>query len=127
MALTYVNVGKQNLQQDVVNKEHPGDYIMILYTARATPTAVLSDLTECTAAGYAAVTMTGTSWSVTSASPAVATAPQVSFTLTGTGSDLLGYAIKRGTVLIGWEDFSSAKPVPAAGLSATIEFSQNLT
>jgi hypothetical protein len=97
MAFTFVDVGKVINQEDLVNKSNPGNYTMILYTARGASPANLANITEATATGYAE-------------------------------ESILGFAIKRDAVLIGWEDFSDGPYViPAEGGTINVTFTQNYT
>jgi hypothetical protein len=124
MAITYVAEGNTINQEDLVNKSAPSDYTMILYTARTGSPATLADLTEATTSGYAEVEMTGSGWTVTSID---STYPQVNFNFTA-AETVLGYAIKRDAVLIGWEDFSDGPyVVEAAGGTIGVNFKQNYT
>ena len=121
MAFEYTAIGKKSIQEDVTNNANFGDYTMILYTARAATPLVLGDLTESIAPGYAQVEMTGANWVIT----VDADYPKVSFVLEGVGSDLLGYAIKRDSTLLGYEDFTDGPYViPAAGVSVGVTFKQ---
>ena len=124
MAFTFVDVGKVINQEDLVNKSNPGNYTMILYTARGASPANLANITEATATGYAEVDMLGANWVINATSAAY---PQVSFVLTSEES-ILGFAIKRDAVLSGWEDFSDGPYViPAEGGTINVTFTQNYT
>jgi hypothetical protein len=126
MSLTYVDGGLELLQEDMVNKSSAGDYTMILYTARTSSPTSLSDITEATAAGYSAETMTGSGWITTTANPSVADYPKIDFTFTA-AENVLGYALKKDSYLIGYEDFSDGPyNVPSGGGTISVTFSQSL-
>lgn len=61
--------GDEVLAARMVNKSAPDDCVLRLFTNDLTPTAdnVLADFTECTDGSYAAITLTGASWSVATA------------------------------------------------------------
>lgn len=128
MAMIYSSIGLKTLQEDMINESVPDDYTMVLYTAGIpSASAVLGDFTEVIAAGYAEVDMIGSSWTVTDASPSVASYPQITFTLTE-ASTVVGYLIKKNTILIGAEDFSDGPYViPSTGGTITNTFTQSLT
>lgn len=115
----------------------PGNQILKLYVNNVTPadTHVAADFTEMSTLGYAAKTLTKTSW-VTSAgaSGAVASAAyaQQTWTFTaGTAVTVYGYFYTDTTtgLLLGAELFSSAKVVQNTGdqiiMTPTITFSRS--
>jgi len=123
MAFTYTNKGRQLGNQDDVNFSDPGNYTMVLYSARETSPETLADITECTGTGYAAIEMTPVA--STDANPSVASFAAVSFVFTGSEATILGFAIKRDTTLIGWEDFDTPGSMPATGGTVRVQFTQN--
>lgn len=96
------------------------DQYIILFKNNYTPveTSVLGDFTEATFTGYAQEVLTGTDWTVTSAAPAVATQPQVTFASTAdqTPELIYGYAVflSDDTFVCG-EKFSSAQTIENNG------------
>lgn len=124
MAFTYVDDGNIINQEAMLNKTSPADYTMILYTARNPNPVSLAGFTEATAAGYTEQEMTGANWIIDANS---ATYPQVAFIFTD-AETVVGYVIKRGTTLVGYEDFSDGPYVIGAGGGTIgVNFTQNYT
>ena len=123
MAFKYTELGLQITQEDVINKQIPGDYIMVLYTGKSgDPLTVV----ESTAPGYSQKTMTGVNWTV--ATNGDATYPKIQFILTGAGTPLIGYGIERDGSLIGYEDFTDGPyDVPSQGVTVAVEFKQTIS
>ncbi len=112
MALITPNAGAQEIAKRALNFSATGDVKLKLYSSNTTlsETTVVGDLTEATFTGYSAVTLTGASWTVTSADPASASYAQQTFT-SSAGSqnqNIYGYYVTNsgGTILLWAETFS---------------------
>lgn len=127
MAGVIPNVGENRCVEFIVNKVSQGDLKLKLYTNNVTPgeATILSDLTESTGTGYAAITFTGASWTVTGG---VASYAEQTFTYTGAEATVYGYYITNnaGDELIAAELFSDGPYVIPAG-GGTINVTASLT
>lgn len=112
--MTWALTGKEKIMKQATNNVAVSSWVLKLFTDNdITPSkdTVVGDLTEDTAAGYAAVTMTPASWTigaVGSTAEMLASYPQVTFTYTGT-STVYGYYITdtAGTCLMGCANFTA--------------------
>ena len=97
-----------------------------LFKNNLTPTdaTVFADVTAATFTGYAAVTLTGGSWSVAAGAPAIATYAVQTFTCSaaGTAETIYGYYIYSGTTLYWIERFPAASiaAISASGQSRVV-------
>ena len=106
----------------------PGNQLLKLFVSNTTlaDTTIASDLTEMSTLGYAAKTLTKTSWTVTAgATGAAATAVYAAQTWTftsGTAVTAYGYYVVDSTTgLLLWaETFASAKVLQNTGDTITI-------
>lgn len=120
MALTVPNVGEVLLLSYAVNKIASGDLELHLYTAISPAIdedTEIADITEATAAGYAAETLTGANWTVASVgSVTTATHVEITFTFTAASTNL-GYYITdtEDTGLLWIEEFSDSPHVIPSG------------
>jgi hypothetical protein len=118
--------------KSILNHTVPSNVQLHLFTNDHTPVeaTVIGNLTEAIQAGYAAITLTGTSWTVatvgdvTTASYAIRT-----FTFSGVGANVYGYYITDtdGTPNLLWlERFSDAPfVIPSSG--GTISITPTIT
>ena len=111
MALVVVNNGESIALQLLTNKlATPENLILRLFTSNTTPaeTDTAATYTEATGNGYAAITLTGASWTV-SGTTQIAYAEQT-FTFTGALGNVYGYYMTRATsaYLIYAERFTGA-------------------
>lgn len=100
MALVVVNNGESIALQLLTNKlATPEDLVLELFTSNTTPaeTDTLVTYTLASGNGYAAITLTGASWTV-SGTTQIAYAEQT-FTFTGALGNVYGYLLKRATSL----------------------------
>lgn len=99
MALLVPNNGEGDGLSFFVNKTAPTDLILRLYTSNTTPaeTDTTATYTEASGFGYAAVTLTGASWTVTEGAPSQAAYAQQIFTFTGNLGNVYGYHLTRTT------------------------------
>lgn len=126
MGLLSPNVGEVLLLKYMLNYSAPTNVELRLYTNNITPayTDILASYTESSAAGYAGITMAGTSWTVaTTSGTTVANFAQQTFSYT-TSESVYGYFVTsngKGQVL--WsERFSGAVPfnIPSGGGTVSI-------
>jgi hypothetical protein len=101
-----------------------------LYTNNITPgeTDTAGTYTEAAGNGYAAITLTGGSWTVTEADPASAAYAQQTFTFTGALGDVYGYFVTQTTsgILMYAERFSGA-PINIANNGDQIKITPTIT
>ena len=121
MSLIVPDVGEVLLLSYAVNKIVPGDVKLHLYTAIASTMdeeTIISDFTEASAAGYAAISIPDTDWTVATVTDVTtATAAQQTFTFTAASTNL-GYYVTddAGTGLLWCEVFSdSPHTIPSGG------------
>lgn len=120
-ALLVPDVGEVLLLSYALNKIAPGASVRLkLFSNNYTPVegSVIASFTEATTAGYAAITLTNTDWTVeTAAGVTTAAHIQKTFTLTGAGTHY-GYYITdiAGTGLLWAERFDDAPHnIPSGG------------
>jgi len=118
---------KKEMGENIVNKTSPQTPILRLFINNHTPADAdninASDYTEMSTLGYAAVTLTPSSWTFTSATPSVGSYPQVTYTFTaGTLVNVYGYYWTRtssGNLVLA-ERFSGA-PFPIQNTGDAIQ------
>jgi len=126
MALLVPDVGEVELLSRMLNLNSPDDVVLHLYTNDKTPAEgdVLGDYTESTATGYAAETLTGSSWSVsTTSGTTTGEYPQVTFTYEAAEPDIYGYYVTNNAedTLLWAERFSDGPyAIPSGGGSVKI-------
>jgi hypothetical protein len=126
MALLVPDVGEVELLSRAVNLTSPDDCVLHLYTNDKTPAEgdTVADYTESTGSGYAAETLTGSSWTVTTTTgTTTGEYPQVTFTYTGAEPNIYGYYVTNnaGTTLLWAERFSDGPyAIPSGGGSVKI-------
>ena len=113
MAVVVPNQGEGIMLQNIVNAKTPENFIMKLYENNITPGETDTELTftECTAPGYAAVTLTGASWGApTEGDPTEIVFPQHTWTFTGAGNSQYGvfYVEETSGDLVQAERFAGA-------------------
>lgn len=126
MAITISNEGEALLLEAMVGKTAAGNLKLKLFVNNYTPTHTdtTASFTEMSTQGYAAITLTTTSWNAASAGTGSGTSTsnkasisyaQQTYTFDGTGGSttVYGYYItdNAGTTLVGSEKFSTAKTV----------------
>jgi hypothetical protein len=100
MALVIFNQGKALIVEAIINKTAPQNLILRLFQNNYTPLAgdTEAQLTEASFTGYAAITLTGSSWGAASvANPAVASFAQQTFTSSADQAtqNLYGYYVTQ--------------------------------
>jgi hypothetical protein len=121
MALLAPNVGESKLLRFALGVETPGNQIIRLYVNNITPadTDTAATYTEMSTLGYAAKTLTKTSWvEAQNAGVAEGTYAEQTWTFTaGTQVMVYGYFVTDATtgVLLWSERFGTEKPVQYGG------------
>ena len=113
--------------EHIVNKTANSDLVLRLYTNNYTPieTSIATDFIEAEGNGYFSITLTGSSWSVTSGNPCVASFVQQTFTFTGSLGSVYGFYVTRGNGDLMWaEKFASVVNVANNGdaIKVTLSF-----
>lgn len=101
MALLLPNNGEGDALAAIVGKAAAENLVLRLYTSDTTPaeTDTTATYTEATFTGYAAITLTASSWTVTEGAPSNAAYPQQTFTSSADQSpqSVYGYYFTRVT------------------------------
>lgn len=99
MAIVVPNNGEGDFLSYFVNKSSPENLVLRLFTNNITPaeTDTAATYTEASGFGYAAITLTGASWTVTEGAPSNASFAQQTFTFTGALGNVYGYHCTRVT------------------------------
>lgn len=98
MALVVVNNGESIALQLITNKlPTPENLVLHLFTSNTTPgeTDTTATYTEATGFGYAALTLTGATWTVSGTTQIAY--PEQTFTFTGALGNVYGYYMTRVT------------------------------
>lgn len=118
MAIVYANVGEEVALKASLNHTAATNLVLRLYSNDVTPgeTDTAGTYTELTTSGYAAITLTGSSWTVTPGAPTSASYAQQTFQLNGSAT-AYGYYLTYATsgTLFAAERFSSAPYTVGAG------------
>lgn len=126
MALLVPDVGERELLGRMLNKNAPDNVVLHLYTNNQTPAEgdTTANYTESTGTGYAAITLTGASWTIaTVAGTTTAAYAQQTFTYTGAEPNIYGYYVTNlaGTTLLWVEKFTDGPyAIPSGGGSVKI-------
>jgi len=131
MAMVIPNEGAEELLGRMLNEEVSDNLVLHLYSDNETPsvTSVVADFTEVNFTGYASITLTGGSWTVSSSTgTATADYAQQSFVMTS-GGDIYGYYITNaaGTILIGAEFLNGGSAITVPGGGGTIRVTPSIT
>lgn len=99
MTLLVPNNGEGDMLKAIVNHTAAENLVLRLYTNNKTPAEgdVAADYTEASGNGYASVTLTGSSWTITEGAPGNAAYAQQTFTFTGALGNVYGYYLTRAT------------------------------
>ena len=127
MAFTVVNNGEGDALKAMVAHTAATDLILKLFTNDATisETTVAGDLTEADFTGYSAVTLTGSSWTISEGAPGSADYAEQTFTA---GAGISGLQLIYGAMLVratsgrlfAVEKFSAARPIENEGDSLAV-------
>jgi hypothetical protein len=99
--------------ENFVNKTAPQNGVLKLYTSNTTPAEadVGATYTEASGFGYASVTLTGASWTVTIGAPSFAAYAQQTFTFTGNLGNVYGYyVVESSSGKLKWSERFSDGP-----------------
>lgn len=117
MTILVPNSGEVIALSYLVNKATPENLVYKYFTNNITPaeTDTVVTYTEAAGGGYAPLSLTGATWTVTAGAPSVAAYPQQTTTFTGplTGNTTIyGYFVTRATSndLVLAETFTSFTP-----------------
>lgn len=117
MTLVVVNNGEAIALGYYVNKNTPENLKYCLFATNITPaeTDTAGTYTEAAGGGYANITLTGASWTITPGAPGTAAYAQQTYTFTGaltTNPTIYGYYVLRASTgdLMHAEAFSSFTP-----------------
>lgn len=117
MTILVPNTGEIIALSLLVNKTSPENLVYRLFATNVTPaeTDTAASYTEASGGGYAAITMTGASWTVTGGAPSTAAYAQQTYTFTGpltTNATIYGYYVTQATsgTLVLAETFTNFTP-----------------
>lgn len=99
MSLVVPNAAEDVILQNILNKTAPQTLLLKLYTNNITPaeTDTEATYTEAVGFGYAAISLTPASWTITPGAPSNAAFPQQVFTFTGNLGNVYGYFVVETT------------------------------
>ncbi len=114
MALNVPDVGENIALEALVNKTAPQNLLLKLYSNNITPadSDTHTTYTEATFIGYAAITLTGATWSAASGGT-IAYSAQQTFTRSSTGAseNIYGYYIVQATSgTLVWSERDASAP-----------------
>lgn len=115
MTLLVPNNGEARMLKALVNHTAPENLVLKLYTNNITPaeTDTAGTYTEASGFGYAAITLTGASWTITEGAPSDASFAQQTFTFTGNLGNVYGYFVVQATSgILLWAERFSDGPYP---------------
>lgn len=125
MALLVPDVGEVEMLKRILNFSATGDVRIHLYANNYTPVegSIVGNFTECSAAGYAAITLTGASWSIATATgTSEAAYAQQTFTFTATQVVYGYYVTNSANTIVLWAELFTGGPfnIPAGGGSVKV-------
>lgn len=132
MTLLVPNNGESDLLSFGLNKSAPENGVLRLYQNDITPseTDTAASYTEATFTGYAAVTLTGASWTIVEGAPSEASYAQQAFVSSAdqTLQAIYGYFVTRITSgRIAWAERFSAAPYNIENNNDTINVTSKIT
>lgn len=117
MTLLVPNVGEDLALKNFLNHTAPQNQTLKLFTNNITPAETDTDVTytECAITGYAAISLTGTSWVVTPGAPTSAAYAEQTWTFTGGfGATVYGYYVVQATSgILMWAERDASPYTPA--------------
>lgn len=132
MAVAFTNEAETIALKNFLNVLAPENITIKLYSNNKTPghTDTVSDYTEVSGGGYAAVTLTSSNWSVSAGDPSQAQYPQITFAFTGSAGSVYGYyAVGATSGKLLWADQFPNSPINIANngdqIKVTITISLN--
>ena len=130
MAVVVPNAAEDVMLQNILNKTAPQNQTLKLYTNNVTPGEgdTESAYTEASGNGYAAKTLTGSSWSITPGAPSEASYAQQTWTFTGNLGNVYGYFVVQTTSgKIMWAERFSDGPYNVVNNGDTVSVTPKLT
>lgn len=132
MTILVPNNGEGDFLSYALNKSTPENAVLRLFKSNTTPaeTDTAGTYTEADFAGYAAITLTGASWTVSEGAPTEASYAQQTFTRssTGTAQNIYGYYTTRATSgRIAWVERFSDAPVVLTNANDKINITPKIT
>lgn len=125
MALLVPDTGEVKMLSYMLNVSSPSNVKYHLYTNNLTPAenTVLGDFTECADASYAAISVTGGSWTVgTVAGVTSASAATITFNISTTAS-IYGYYVTDSTSAnLLWAERFAGAPLTYTSAGGTLYF-----
>lgn len=123
MALVIPDISEVVLLNNMLNIATPTNTVLHLYSNNLTPssTTVVGDVTEVASGGYAAVTLTSSSWTVATSVGGITTATysEQTFNIT-TSSTVYGYYITNVAGDLLWLERFTAAPFQLPGSGGQI-------
>lgn len=132
MALVVPNDGEEDLLKAGLNHTAASNPVLKLYQNNITPaeTDTAATYTESTWTGYAAITLTGSSWTVTPGAPSSATFAQQTFTSSAGSQNQAnyGYFVTRATGgRLAWAERFPSGPYTIIDLNDNIKITPQIT
>lgn len=119
------NGARATFLANILNQTAPSNMTLRIFQNNITPadTDTVALYTESTFTGYAGTALTAASWSITTAHPAVATYPQVTFTSSAnqTAQSEYGYYITNAAGALMFAERFSDGPYSVSVLNQTIK------
>jgi hypothetical protein len=130
MALVIPNASEVKLLNNLLNISAPTNTILHLYSNNLTPssTTVIGDVTETASGGYAAITLTSSSWTVATSGGGITTAsyPERTFNIT-TSATIYGYYITNLAGDLLWLERFTAAPFQLPGSGGQVLITSQLS
>ena len=120
MALVIPNVSEVTILNNMLNIATPTNTILHIYSNNLTPSSntVIGDITEVTSTGYSAITLTSSSWSVSTSVGGITTASYAEQTFNmSTSATIYGYYVTNIAGGLLWLERFTAAPfqLPSSG------------
>jgi hypothetical protein len=130
MALVIPNASEVKLLNNLLNISAPTNTILHLYSNNLTPssTTVIGDVTETASGGYAAITLTSSSWTVATSGGGITTASyaEQTFNIT-TSATIYGYYITNLAGDLLWLERFTAAPFQLPGSGGQVLITSQLS
>jgi hypothetical protein len=130
MALVIPNASEVKLLNNLLNISAPTNTILHLYSNNLTPssTTVIGDVTETASGGYAAITLTSSSWTVATSGGGITTASYAerTFNIT-TSATIYGYYITNLAGDLLWLERFTAAPFQLPGSGGQVLITSQLS
>ena len=130
MALVIPNASEVKLLNNLLNISAPTNTILHLYSNNLTPssTTVIGNVTETASGGYAAITLTSSSWTVATSGGGITTASyaEQTFNIT-TSATIYGYYITNLAGDLLWLERFTAAPFQLPGSGGQVLITSQLS